>query len=283
MLRHTLTILLIFFTLTRVAASDVNPAPAALRVGLLPYLSTEKLLNDFAPLKFYLEKRLNRPVILVSAPSFQSFLTRAANYEYDLYLTAPHFAALAEQEYHYTRVSRVSKRLSASILVNKQGEIKQISDLKNGTVVVPTQLAIVAMLAEQLLAKNNLINGKNITIEDAHNHTNAMLAVQTGKAQAAIVGTVVFDATPLDFRKKFTVLATTPSVPSIMFMASPKLTRSDYEALRTAVLDFTAKGAGHEFFHSTGNGDMVPITDSEMKALAPYVKILKARSQVTQK
>lgn len=252
------------------------PAPP-LRVGLLPFLSTAKLLADFAPIKDYLEIKLQRPVILETAPNFKSYIERAGQYQYDLYLTAPHIAALVEHDYHYRRVSRLTRGLDGSIVVRKDGPIKSIDDLKNHVFTTPADTAITTMLGEQLLLQHHLYNGKNITIQYTPSHNNAIIAVATGKADAAVTSAAVFENMAPEIRDKLAILTKTETVPHMMFMASPKLSGRDFKALRQAMLEFTASGPGKAFFEKSGYGDMGKITDKEMQQLRPYVRMLQQR------
>ncbi|MBI3563473.1 MAG: phosphate/phosphite/phosphonate ABC transporter substrate-binding protein [Gammaproteobacteria bacterium] len=272
------TLLYCVIILTHAAERSAGPPP--LRVGLLPYLSTEKLLERFAPLKTYLEINLHRPVILETAPSFSSYVERAEHYQYDLYLTAPHIAALVETDFHYRRISRLTRELDGSIVVRKDGPIKTLQDLKGRIFIAPSDTAITTMLGEQLLRDNQLIAGKNITVQYTPSHNNAIMAVASGKADAAVTSAAVFETMPVEVRDKLRILTTTPKVPHMMFMASPKLKDGDYQQLRRSMLRFTAAGAGRTFFENSGYGDMGEITNREMRTLRPYVKLLRQRLQV---
>lgn len=258
-----------------VNADPVKHAP--LRVGLLPFLSTAKLLEDFSPIKSYLEIRLQRPIILETAPNFQSYVDRAGQYQYDLYLTAPHIAALVERDFHYRRISRLTRELDGSIVVRKDGPIKSIEDLKNHIFATPAATAITTMLGEQLLRQHHLYDGKNVTIEYTPSHNNAILAVASGKADAAVTSAAVFEKMPPAIKDKLMVLTNTEQVPHMMFMASPKLSKADYADLRQAMLEFTASGAGKDFFDKSGYGDMGKIRDTDMRKLSPYVELLRQR------
>jgi hypothetical protein len=63
----------------------------------------------------------------------------------------------------------------------------------------------------------------------------------------------------------------------MMFMAGPHLSDQEYQQLRKAMLAFTAKGAGREYFTVTGYGDMGPIEDQDMQRLSPFLKELKVK------
>jgi phosphonate transport system substrate-binding protein len=268
---------LLFLVAFTVEAADVQTTP--LRVGLLPYVSTQRLIERYAPLREYLENALQRKVILVTAPDFKTYIDRANNREYDLYLTAPHFAAFAEQHAHYRRVSRLLRDLQGTFIVANDGTINTIEDLKGKIVTAPDTMAIVTMLGETLLEEHGLVPGKNLTVEYTLSHNNAILAVASGKADAAVTAPAVFDTMPLEIKEKLRVLTVTKKVPNMMFMGSPNLPEPEFNQLREAMLNFTANGPGKAFFEKTSYVDMGEITDEQMRQLRPYVEKLQRQNK----
>lgn len=53
--------------------------PPPLQMGVLPYLSGERLFEVFLPMKEYLETQLKRRIVLSTAPDFKTCVQRAAN------------------------------------------------------------------------------------------------------------------------------------------------------------------------------------------------------------
>ncbi|MEJ2398703.1 MAG: phosphate/phosphite/phosphonate ABC transporter substrate-binding protein [Gammaproteobacteria bacterium] len=254
-------------------ASDTSP----LRVGMLPSLSLQKLFYRFKPLQTYLSRAMHRPVLLLTASDFGTYMYRASKYKYDLYFAAPHMAALAEKDSGYRRVSMFTRDLSGYLIVRRDGKIKKINDLKGGTVSVPEPLAIVTMMGENMLEQHHLVPGKDIKIDYSTTHNNAILALITGKADAAIVSSGIFDIAKPSIRNKLEILARTSSVSHLMFMASPKLPEQEYQKLKQAMLKFTADGPGKEFFRRAPYGDMTEIQDSNMQNMQRYIRKLKQR------
>jgi len=261
--------------LTCLADTDSSHNKQTLTFGLLPYISTHKLIETFLPLKNYLEKELNRPVKLVTAPSFREYLKRSLDGEYDIYHSAPHFAVLAELDYGHRRLSRYARLLDGSILVVKNGPVKSIKDLKGKTMITPPRLSLVSMLGEVFVKDNNLQPGKDITISQTSSHTNAILSVAKGKTEAAVVASGIFEGMSKDVKSKLTILAKTRQVPHVMFTANSKLPEDVYLAVKTAMLNFTAEGPGKVFFEKTKRINMTNTTDDDINSLRPYVDILR--------
>ncbi|HEC19007.1 MAG TPA: phosphate/phosphite/phosphonate ABC transporter substrate-binding protein [Gammaproteobacteria bacterium] len=252
--------------------SDASVRP--LQFGLLPYVSTRKLFTYYRPLRDYLVRILGRPVHLSTAPDFSTYLQRAGEGEYDLYHTAPHFAALAEARYGYRRVSRLLRDLDGSVVVARDGPIQSAADLRGRTLATPDSLAIISFLGERWLRDNGLRPGMDVEVQHLASHNSAILAVARGEAEAAVTSAAVFENMPAQISRRLRVLASTRAVPHMMFMAGSRLSDEEYRTLRQALLAYTAEGAGRDFFALTGYGDMVPIRDEDMRRLQPFVRIL---------
>lgn len=267
----------VFLGITATALAEADKDIKPLRVGMLPSLSLQKLFERFTPLQAYLTQALHRPVILLTATNYETYMKRASEYEYDLYFAAPHMAAYAESEFGYRRISLMTRDLGGYLLVRTGGPIKKISDLKGRTVSAPERLAIITMMGELMLEQNNLIPGKDVKIDYTSTHNNAILALSGGKVDAAIASTAIFDIVKSELRNKLTILKKTDNVSHLMFMASPKLPEKEYTELREAMLRFKADGPGKEFFTRSPYGDMAEIHDEDMQNMQPYIKMLKQR------
>lgn len=248
-----------------------------LQMGVLPYLSNERLFQNFLPMKQYLEAQLGRRVQLSTAPDFRTYVQRAARGDYDIYQTAPHFALLAETEQGYRRLARFSRELSGDVIVRRSGRIQHIEDLRGAVVISPDALAITSMLGEQLLHDHGLIAPRNYRLLRSNSHNNAIWTVYRGEADAAFTSAAVFETQPPEIKRSLRVLSRTREVPHMMLMAGSRLSTAEYLQLKAALLAFTRDGAGHAFFATTGYRDMGTITDADMARLEPFLEDLKAR------
>lgn len=250
---------------------------APLQMGILPYLSAEQLFRFFSPMKNYLEQKLGRTVVMSTAPDFSIYIERARNMDYDIYVTAPHFALLAEQESSYRRVGRMTRNLDAAIFVRKNDPAMLVDDLRGRRVARPSKLALASIQGEQILRAHGLESGRDYELQEALSHNNALMRVVERDADAALTSGVVLNRMPASVRDHLRVLIAAPKVPQVMIMASPKLSEADFRSLTQAVLAFTPTGPGKEFFDRTGNQGILPITQDDMDTLQPFQPILKER------
>ena len=259
-----------FWAIKAEAGPQENAQVAELRVGILPYMSTQSLLMRYAPLHDYLERVLHRPVRLLTAPTFANFIERARHHDYDLYVTAPHFAVLAEQQSHYRRVARLQRELDGSFIVRQGAREQSVADLKGKRVGTPDPLAIITLMGEEALRGAGLEIGKTVRVVHFPSHNAAILAVANGQVEAAIVSSPVFESMSSKVRAEVRVLERTQRVPHIMLMASPQLSSAEYESLTTAILNFGDNKEGISYFNDTGYAGFLPIRDSDVGRAQPY-------------
>lgn len=251
--------------------------PPPLQMGLLPYLSSERLFEYFLPMKDYLEAKLKRRIVLSTAPDFKTYVQRAARGEYDIYQTAPHFALLAEVENGYRRVGKLTRELDGDVIVGLNSPMQRVEDLRGRIVITPDALAITSMLGEHLLKDHGLNPGRDYRLVRANSHNNAILTVHHGGADAALTSAAVFEQLAPEIRRELRVLAKTRKVPHMMVMAHRRMPPAEYQRLKTALLAFTRNGPGQKFFEITGYSDIGPITDADMARLQPFLIDLKDR------
>ena len=266
-------LLLVVLLVTPVYAAQ----PPPLQMGVLPYLSSERLFEKFLPLKDYLEAQLKRRIVLSTAPDFKTYVQRATRGDYDIYFTAPHFALLAETEQSYRRVSRFTRDLDGLVVVRRDSAVQRPEDLRGRLVITPAALAITSILGEQLLREHGLMPGKDYRLARTISHDNAVLTVYRRAADAAIIYTSAFEDAPVEVKQGMRILTRTSQVPNTMFMAHARLPTAEYRRLKSALLAFTRDGPGQKFFESPGLGDMGAITNADMNRLRPFLRATQER------
>jgi len=202
---------------------------------------------------------------------------RAANYEYDLYVTAPHFAALAEQKLGYKRVARLTRELDGAMVVHADSNIHSIEELKGKSLATPDHLAIITILGELSLQEHGIEPNKDITIKGAPSHNTALLEVIAKRADAAVVSSAVYESMQPKLKNQLRLIFKTERVPHMMFLASPQIPDSEYSELKTAVLNYKANSAGKGFFEESGYINMEPITEKDMQKMKEMLPLLTPR------
>lgn len=245
----------------------------ALTLGVFPYVSPVQLAAFHTPLKDYLAESLQRPVTLVTAPDFNSFVDRTREGQYDLVFTAPHLGRLAETRDGYKRLAQTSHTVQGFFLVRKDSNIQKIKDLKGKSVMIAQKVSIVYQMAEHTLRKNGLMHGESVTIIDSRTHNNAMLAPLRGEADASVTGKLLWYGLDDEQKNQLRVIGTTEEAPGFLVMAHPRLATQDIEKIKKLLLDFNLKPGSESYFTINGFDKFQPVDDRAMKELDPYTRI----------
>lgn len=254
-------------------ASAASQQP--LSIGLFPNLSTRLLLETYQPLREFLEQQLKQPVMLYTAPDFNSFISRTQNGEYDIIVTAPHFARLAQTDAGYQPLFAYRNDITAAIMVLKDNQINDVSQLRGKKIAAPDRLAMVTLLGLKLLQERGLEADRDYAFQWTTTHSNVALAVLRGDAAAGIIGTLPLKQLPENISRRLQLLTATPAVPSQMLLAHHRLSSAQQQQFKTAMLQFEQSEAGQKFFQASGLGGLKPLGASDLKALDPYAREIK--------
>lgn len=270
---------LIFFLILLVPGFLMAGEGRSLVLGIFPYLNAHKLYRVYLPVKHHLELELGRPVILITAPDYRSFLERTAAGDYDLVVTAPHFALLAEQESGFRRIGKALPLLQGALIVRRDSGIEWIGDLEGRSVAMPDELAIITLLGEEVLQQYDLNTEQDVQILNQSGIKRPILLVSRGQVDAAVTVSGVLNSMPVYVQDSLQILELTREVPHIMFMASPDLDEQTYLKMRDALLGYSESGPGVRFFRDSQLGGLEPIQDEDMQVLEDFVELLQLRRQ----
>ena len=258
-----------------VSVSAVHAANE-LEIGIWHYMSTQALIAEYRPVQAYLQKRLNRPVIFVTANDQKAFLKRTQRGDYRFVFTAPHFARYAELDAGYVPMLRPKRNSFAVFVVDKNSPLQNIGDLRGKTVTMTDRVTMIAILGLRALHENGLEPGKNVTVHYAVSHNSAVLDVSRGQSDAAVTGAIIFDQLPESIQKNLRILAKTGETSSMVMMANQNVPKDEVEQMKRVMLDFVDNTPeGKKFIKDTGYQGLRPPTEAEMKSLDPLVNDLK--------
>lgn len=205
--------------------SDNKP----LIMGVLPYLSGMQLFKRYAPLKDHLAEKLGREITLVTAKDFSVFAKRTREREYDIVITAPHLAVVANDSSKYRIITRVKKDLITNIVVLEDSGIDDLSQLSGAVIATPPELAIVTKYGKDKLQHYGLDSNAGTVYRAYKSHNAAYSAVLAQHATAAIVGANAIDQTIN--AKTLRIVSTFPPLPTIATLVATDLTEPTIEAI----------------------------------------------------
>jgi phosphonate transport system substrate-binding protein len=164
------------------AVETRNGAPCGrdgtLTFGFLPLVSTEKLVQRFAPLVHYLSAELGIPIRIETAADFETFIRRTDNEKrYDLLFTAPHLFYIARKNAGYQLLASVdSPGMSAVIVAPQQSKVETIKDLAGLKLATVDPMSLATLLVRKQLEENGLNPDVDLTLVTTPSHNASLLS-----------------------------------------------------------------------------------------------------------
>jgi len=240
-----------------------------LEIGLVPNVTARALFQAYQPMREYLEKRLQRPVQLYTAPDFKDFFVRTGQGEFDLVVTPPHFARAAQVDTGYVPLLQYQTALKAIVVAPTNG-VSQLEGLRGKRLAIVGETAIVTLMAERALMKRGLKLGTDVSIQNHSAHNNAVLSMKRGEADAAVIGSGPYLLMPEETRAGIRIIADLGHSPNATFMAHPRQGKEVIDTIRQVLVEFSDTAEGKAFMSRYGYQGFKPVTAKELAAMEEY-------------
>ena len=256
-IRTVVACLLLLAGLSAAAANNQDPPcdrSGPITFGFLPLVSSEKLVQRFAPMVHYLSAALNTAIRIETAPDFKSFIRRTnTDRRYDLLFTAPHLFYLASKQagYHLL-VSVDSSGMSAVIVAPKQSQINSISELAGRKLATVDPMSLATLLVRKQLEENGLDPDADLTLVTTPSHNASLLSSYYGATDASSLMMPPFKVANPEVRESMKVVAVTENAPHMPISAAPWIDPGCREVIRTALLAMPSTAAGQEALDKAG-------------------------------
>lgn len=251
-------------------------ADAALVIGVLPNVAATTLIPQYENLKRYLERVSGQKVRIVVPGSFKLFFDSMMNGDFDLAVSAPHFARVAQLDRNMTPLVIYEPRINALLIVPSDSAVTEARDLRERAVAFANPTSLVAMYGQQWLRQQNLEAGKDYEVRAARTDLGVGRMLLSGDVVAAIMSNGEFRALPPEESSRLKVVEVMARVPNFIVVAHPRLDRDRITRLRSQFRGFLAEGEdGAAFAKATGFTGMADADDGQLKELDPYVALTR--------
>jgi len=258
------------FLLLALGSRPAASADKPLAFGVFPNLTARQIVENYRPLADALETALQRRVVIYSARDFKTFVERTRQGEYDILLTAPHLAWLARQDAGYRPLLKYAKPVRGLLVVRSDSAFDAPDALRGRSIATADSIAVAVLALHAELAAYGLKRNIDYRTVDSGTHTNAVMQVINGRADAAMLGLHPYNLLPSELHTQLRVLAQTPPLSSLMYLTHPRLRDSEAQAVRQALLRFAATPAGQTFMQRGGYGGFADVDGHELRAFRPY-------------
>ena len=240
-----------YLLLTILPGLTLAAGDAPLRFGVFPRWNAQIMVADFTPLAQALGTTLGRKVQIETDKDFTSFMRRVYAREFDLIHVNQLQYLQAHDQAGYQVIAKLCETadctIRAVIVTRTESALHNVADLRGKTVAFGGRDAMVShILARELLRQHGLPSTDYLAVF-AKNPPNALFTVYNGAADAAGVGSPVFERPEIKRRvdvKKLHVLVESDPIPPLPIAVRGELDSGLVKRLRAALLDFNQGDAG---------------------------------------
>lgn len=249
-------------------------------MGVYPQLSARAVIKAYQPVRHYLETALRRPVEIYTAPTFKSFAIATKNAEFDIVVTPPQLARLAQLQAGYIPILDYGSRHSCVIVVGKDNPISNFKKLRSKTIAIPDPISLVALVGMQWLGVQGMQAGRDFKLLTTPSHGAAVAAVQSGKSEAAIINAAALKRIAPELARSVRILTTYCDYPDALYLANPKLTTTEIQQIKASLLKFANETPAGKQFLETNNLVNLHLADPiDLERMDLYLQNLQIRME----
>jgi phosphonate transport system substrate-binding protein len=258
-------------------ASTTTPT-TTLKIGVLPFVSTRVLMTNYQPLRVHLEAELKHAVQLVTATDFRAFHAATLAREYDVVITAPNLAPLA-QEARWQPLAVFEPGVTAVLVRSKAKPPGGVAALKSKRLALANPQSLVALRGFDWLAEQGLKRGVDYTTVLLRNDDSLYMALAGGDVPYAIMSLGEFRAMPEPVRAMLEVETEFARLMGFVVLAAPDTPPDSASRLQGALLRLASGAEGARFTELAGVRNLRALAPRELDAMDPYLSATRAGLQ----
>ena len=261
------------------AANGVAAATDAIEMSISPFLPPHVLLTNYAPMRAHLERELQQPVSLVTAPDYRTYNERILRGEPAFLIAVASSAQLAIEDKGYVPFLRPEIYTRPILIVAQDSDIQRVTDLHGRLIVTTDRMAVVAMQGIEMLHKAGLTPDRDVTLRHLANHAAAINYVISHDADAAIVSDRALMQMPTAQQQSVRKISDWKpgAAPGVVYLARADISAEQVARMKSAISEFVANtDEGRAMMEATGYGNLVTTDAKELSFLAPYAAELRS-------
>ena len=247
--------------------------PDALVVGVLPNISATTLMAQYEHMKHYLEARNTQKITISTSANFKAFFESTMNGDFDLAVSAPHFARVAQLDRGLIPLVIYEPRISALLITPADQSLASVLELRGKVIAFANPQSLVAMYGRQWLEQQGLQAGKDFEMKGPRTDLGVGRMLLSGEASAAIMSNGEFRALPPEESARLRIAETIARIPNFVVLANPRLNRGLVARLKTQLRGFLAdQDDGAAFASATGITAMNDADEAQLRELDSYLE-----------
>jgi phosphonate transport system substrate-binding protein len=258
------------------APGPAADAPTELVLGVLPNIASPALMAQYERMKRYLERTEGQKLRVVVPSNFKEFFEATMRGDYDLAVSAPHFARVAQLDRNMIPLVSYQPRINALLIAPIDSKISGSRDLRERAVAFANPQSLVAMYGQQWLRQQGLEAGTDYEVKAARSDLGVGRMLLLGDAAAAIMSNGEFRALPADESVRLKIVEVFARVPNFIVVAHPRVERARLARLRLELKSFLSDTQdGVPFAQATGFNAMADVDDAQLRELDSFVALTR--------
>ena len=250
--------------------SPVGAQAQTLVLGVYPFLSASQMMDLQRPLKDLLSRNLQRPVEMVSAPDFPSFVDRTKQGDYDVILTAPHMGRLAQQRDGWIPLVQSGYQMEIILAVPAKSNLYHLAQMRGLRIAVGAVDSLIFQVISEELARHEIHVDHDMTILETRSFSNVVLALERGEADVIATSRRLLEFNTAEQRASLREIFVSVPMPGFLVMAHPRLAEAERDRLRSALLSYKNTPEGVDYFTRNRLIDFRLVDPKSMARVEPY-------------
>ena len=249
------------------------PHSGVLVIGVLPNIAAATLTTQYQHLSRYLERSDGQPVRVVISTNFKEFFESTMKGDFDLVVTAPHFARIAQLDRAMVPLVSYQPRINALLVAPIDSKVAGSRDLRERAVAFANPQSLVAMYGQQWLSKQGLEPGTDYEVKGARTDLGVGRMVLSGDAVAAILSNGEFRALPPEESSRMKIVEVIARIPNFVVLGHPRVDRARLGQIKTQLKNFLADPEdGVPFAQATGFTAISDVDEAQLRELDSFVE-----------
>lgn len=265
-MRIALSRILIVALLWPLLALAAPAGQTPFRIGVAPHSSARVVIEMYQPLREHLEKSLQQPVEIVTAPDFTEFARRAMAQQYDLAITTGHQARLLQTDARYLPLLTYKSDFKAVAVVTADSIYKTPQDLTGTTVFGLSPASLVTLWGQHWLQRNGL-SGTTMRFVSASDSVGQLLLRDEGSA--GFMSFANFQNLPPAVRERLRILAESLPMVGRVYVLNARLSARK-DAVLAALWAFAETAEARRYFEKHRLEGYRPLGPRELVEMDPY-------------
>ena len=238
-------------------------------VGVTPQFAASKLFRIWRPILDALEKETGFGFTLRGAPALHDFEQQYGAGMFDFAYANPYLVGVRNYQGYLPLVRDHGARLVGVVVVAKDSPINSVRELDGQTVAFPTANALAGTLAIRAQLEDEF--GVRVLPRFVRTHDSSFLNVAVGAIVAGGGVRSTLDQQSPEIRERLRVIYTTREMPTLPFVAHPRVPEAVRQRVRDALLKLGKTPEGQVLLGK------VPIKDAGIATPADYEVLRRMR------